>query len=60
MKDGQMQDSNTGIENSGVEAIMWIQQEKTRKSTGIYSESAEGGANSRAARTGDRRSVYGK
>lgn len=60
MKDGQMQDSNTGIENSGVEAIMWMQQKKHEKDTGIYSESAEGGSNSRAARTGDRRSVYGK
>ena len=46
MKDGQMQDSNTGIENFGVEAIMWIQQKKTRKDTGLYSESAEGGSNS--------------
>ena len=35
-------------------------RKKHEKDTGIYSESAEGGSNSRAARTGDRRSVYGK
>ena len=35
-------------------------EKNTKKDTGIYSESAEGGSNSRAARTGDRRSVYGK
>ena len=35
-------------------------RKKHEKDTGIYSESAEGGSNSRAARTGDKRSVYGK